>query len=151
MVRQGLLSVAHCIQFHLSDILWPSEAATGGVLWKKLLKISQYSQKNTFMPARDSGTGVFRWILWNFLRNTFFAEHLRTAASGPHKWIVKNGICGFVFYPNWSAFIYFCNMWNINHVWWKYSNISLFVNINSFRCSYMLDSSRNRLAVQSFS
>ena len=46
-----------------------SEAATGGVLVKKLknllkmfLKISQYAQENTFRPAivlkRDSNTGI---------------------------------------------------------------------------------------------
>ena len=38
------------------------EAATRGVLWKKVfLEISQNSQEK-----RDSGTGVFPWILWNF-------------------------------------------------------------------------------------
>ena len=47
-----------------------SEAATGGVLWKKLfLKISQYSQENC-RPATlletDSNTGVFLWILLDF-------------------------------------------------------------------------------------
>ena len=56
-----------------------AEAATRGVLWKKvLLKISQNLQENTCARAsfliklqakackkRDSGTGVFLWILWN--------------------------------------------------------------------------------------
>ena len=58
------------------------EAATGGVLWKKLfLKISQYSQENTCVGVsfnktaglkpckflkRDSNVGVFLWILRNF-------------------------------------------------------------------------------------
>ena len=43
-----------------------SEAATGGVLWKKVfLKISQNSQENTI----------------GFEINTFFTEHLWTTAS----------------------------------------------------------------------
>ena len=42
-----------------------TEAATRGVLWKKVfLEISQNSQENTC--ARASGTGVFLWILRNF-------------------------------------------------------------------------------------
>ena len=37
-----------------------SEAATGGVLYKKVfLKISQYSEENTTLLKRDSDTGVF--------------------------------------------------------------------------------------------
>ena len=46
-----------------------SEAATGGVLWKKVfLKISENSQEDTF------GLRIFKI--------TFFAEHLWTTASG---------------------------------------------------------------------
>ena len=42
-----------------------AEAATRGVLWKKVfLGTSQNSQGNTC--AGDSGTGVFLWILRNF-------------------------------------------------------------------------------------
>ena len=60
-----------------------AEAATRGVLCKKVfLEISQNSQENTcdrvsfliklqawalqFYLKRDSGTGIFLWILWNF-------------------------------------------------------------------------------------
>ena len=50
-----------------------TEAATGGVLWKKVfLEISQNSQENTCARAsflinlEASGTGVFLWILRNF-------------------------------------------------------------------------------------
>ena len=50
------------------------EAATGGVLYKKVfLKISQNSQENTCARASsfniergNFGTGVFLWILGNF-------------------------------------------------------------------------------------
>ena len=59
-----------------------SEAATGGVLWKKLFsKISQYSQESC-RPAtllkRDSNTGVFLWIWRNFYKYLFW----RTSANG---------------------------------------------------------------------
>ena len=47
--------------------------------------------------------------------------------------------------------IFFSNTWNRNHAWRKYSDISLFVFINSFPCSCVLDAPRNRIAVQSFS
>ena len=52
-----------------------SEAAIGGVLWKKLLlKISQYSQESC-RPATllktDSNTGVFLWILRDLKENLF--------------------------------------------------------------------------------
>ena len=50
------------------------EAATGGVLYKKVfLKISQNSQEKTFARAssfnikrENFGTGAFLWILVNF-------------------------------------------------------------------------------------
>ena len=62
-----------------------SEAATGGVLWKKLfLKISQYPQES-YRPSTllktDSNTVFSPWILQNILKNTYFEEHLLTAAS----------------------------------------------------------------------
>ena len=56
-------------------------AATGGVIWKKVfLEISRNSQGNTcardsfviklqglqLYLKRDSGTGAFLWVLWNF-------------------------------------------------------------------------------------
>ena len=62
-----------------------SEAATGGVLWKKLfLKISQYSQENCRPPTllkRDSNTGVFLWLLRKFFEEHIFLRNLLTAAS----------------------------------------------------------------------
>ena len=60
-----------------------SEAATGGVLWKKrvLKNFAIITGKlltcNLF--KRDSNTGVFLWILL-FFKNTYFEEHLLTAA-----------------------------------------------------------------------
>ena len=55
--------------------LYFSEAATGGVLWKKLfLKISQYSQENcrpSTLLETDSNTGVFLWILLDFWERLF--------------------------------------------------------------------------------
>ena len=42
-------------------------------------RLSQASGLQLF-EKRDSGTGVFLWILRNF-KNTFFTEHLQTAAS----------------------------------------------------------------------
>ena len=48
-------------------------------LWWIFLKMLQNSQESTC--ARDSGTGVFLWILQKNFKNTFFLEHLRTTAS----------------------------------------------------------------------
>ena len=54
-----------------------------------LLEISQNSQENTctrasflikFQAKRDSGTGVFLWIL-RISKNTFVTEQLRATAS----------------------------------------------------------------------
>ena len=66
------------------DALRISNAATGGVLWKKeVLEISQNSQENTcaratfiikllnFIKKKDSGKGVFPWILWKFKEHLF--------------------------------------------------------------------------------
>ena len=56
-----------------SEISWSSEAATRGVLWKKLfLKLSQ----------KDTPTQVFSSEYCETFENTYFEEHLRTAASG---------------------------------------------------------------------
>ena len=55
-----------------------SEAATRGVLWKKvLLKISQNSWKNTCG-------------LWNFKEHLFFTEHLWMTVSGFSLQLYKN-------------------------------------------------------------
>ena len=61
-----------------------SEAVTEGVLFKKLfLKISQYSQESC-RPAnllkRDSNT-VLSSEYCEIFKNTYFEEHLLTAAS----------------------------------------------------------------------
>ena len=61
-----------------------SEAATRGVWRKKLsLKNLQYSQES-WKPATllktDSTRDVFLWIL-GIYKNTYFEEHLLTAAS----------------------------------------------------------------------
>ena len=54
------------------------------LLKKFFIKISQNSQENTWVSAillnRDSGAGVFLWILQNF-KNTFFKGHIRTTTS----------------------------------------------------------------------
>ena len=59
-----------------------SEAATGGVLWKKLfLKTLQYLQEScrpAILLKRSSNTGVFLWILQNFWEHLFW----RTSADG---------------------------------------------------------------------
>ena len=73
------------------------EVATRGVLWKKLfLKISQNSQKNTSarvsfltklqaselqLYKKETLALVFSWEFCEIFKNTFFTEHLRTAAS----------------------------------------------------------------------
>ena len=67
-----------------------SEAATEGVLWKKVfLKISQNSQENTCAGARPATlltkklwlAQVFSCEFCEVFKNTFFTEHLRTTAS----------------------------------------------------------------------
>ena len=71
------------------------------------LEISQSSQENTCARAsflikmqawdlqlylkRDSGTGAFLWILWNFLGITF-TEHLRAPVSGLVKWCLNSDL-----------------------------------------------------------
>ena len=71
-----------------------SEAATGGVLWKKMfLKISQYSQEScrpATLSKRDSNTVAFLWILLIF-KNTCFEEHLLTVASDFLKQLQNTG------------------------------------------------------------
>ena len=53
-----------------------SEAATGGVLWKKpFLKISQYSQVE----------------FWEIFKSTYFKEHLLTASSDLLKQLKNSG------------------------------------------------------------
>ena len=55
-------------QYKINPCRIPETAATGGVLWKKiLLKISEISQENAWRPAtllkRDFNTGAFLWNL----------------------------------------------------------------------------------------
>ena len=67
----------------LSMILNPfvkTEAATRGVLWKKVfLEISQNSQENTC--ARDDLTQMFSCEFCEISKNIFFTEQLRATAS----------------------------------------------------------------------
>ena len=75
-----------------------TEAATRGVLWKKLLEISQNSQENTCarvsflikLQAEDLAqvalAQVFSCEFCEISKNTFFTEHLRTTVSGYNKW-----------------------------------------------------------------
>ena len=54
-----------------------SEAATGGVLWKKVfLKVSQISQENSCVDHV-----LFSCEYCEILKNTYFEEHMRTTAS----------------------------------------------------------------------
>ena len=61
-----------------------SEAATGGVLWKKLfLKISQYSQEScrpTTLLKTHSNTDVFLWMLRNLKEHLFQRRSAQWAA-----------------------------------------------------------------------
>ena len=71
------------------------EVATGVVLSKKLfLKISQYPQES-YRPSTllktDSNTVFSPWILQNILKNTYFEEHLLTAASDFLKQLQNSG------------------------------------------------------------
>ena len=71
-----------------------SEAATEGVLWRKLfLKISQYSKQScrpAYLLKRDFNT-AFSSEDGEIFMNTYFEEHLLTAASAKqlhteHQW-----------------------------------------------------------------
>ena len=61
-----------------------SEAATGGVLWKRLfLKISQYTQESC-RPAtlfKKTPTEMFSSAYCDFFRNTYFEVNMLKAAS----------------------------------------------------------------------
>ena len=83
-------------------ILWQTEEATrGGLLKEMLLKISKSPQgtgnhlclsllfKRWFIKNRLQGTGVFLWILQNFLQY-LFKEHLHTTALLPLLFFLKN-------------------------------------------------------------
>ena len=66
--------------------VWSAEAVIRRCSVVKIfLEISQNWQENTCarvsLLKRDSGTGVFLWILWNFYKNTFITEHLWKTAS----------------------------------------------------------------------
>ena len=76
-----------------TGIYRPEEASTGGTLWKRYSKkFCNIHKKTTVLESflnkvaglqgikRDPNTGVFLWILKNF-KDTYFEEHLRTAAS----------------------------------------------------------------------
>ena len=67
--------------------MWYSEAATGGVLWKKVfLEISQNLLENacardSFLIKKETLAQVFSCELCEFSKNTVEAEHLGTTAS----------------------------------------------------------------------
>ena len=61
-----------------------SEAATGGVLLKKVfLKISQISQENTCVDDYSKETPIqeIPCEICKFFKNKYFEKHLRTTAS----------------------------------------------------------------------
>ena len=84
--------------------LTPTEAATGGVLLKKLfLKISQNSQENTCARVsflinckseacnfirKETLALMFSGEFCEIFKNTYFEEHLQTTASTP-KWYMR--------------------------------------------------------------
>ena len=80
----------------------PSEAATRGVLWKKVfLEISRNSQENTCVRVS---------FLINFLeisKNTFFTEHLWTTTSEPcvYKTCLLNHLFEFAPKFPWPPFL----------------------------------------------
>ena len=60
------------------------KAATGGVLQKKMfLKVSQYSRENTGVEVffEETSTQASSYEYCIVYKNTFFEEHLQTAAS----------------------------------------------------------------------
>ena len=68
------------------------EAASGGVLWKNLLKVSQESCRSAILSKRGSNIGVFLTEYCETFKNTYFEKHLLTAASDflkqltEHRW-----------------------------------------------------------------
>ena len=61
-----------CVIYRITRKICFTEAATWGVLWKKISEIVQNSQENTVLKFLNTE------ISWN----TFFTEHLWTTASG---------------------------------------------------------------------
>ena len=68
---------------HTQILFWSySEATIGGTLIKKpFLKISQYSQENTF---QEKVKKYFMWILQNFREELFFRTTPVTASAYYH-------------------------------------------------------------------
>ena len=94
--KQNKVNSAHC-----------SEAATKGILWKKMfLEISKNSQEN---KERDSGTGVFLWILRSFLEHLFYRTplddcfwlFLRDSVTKTWNEIHQNFMVGFLSSGSW--------------------------------------------------
>ena len=79
------------ISFISFIITFTTEAATRSVLWKKgFFKMLQNSQENTcarvsflikLQAKKETLAQVFSCEFCNIFKNTFFTEHLRTAAS----------------------------------------------------------------------
>ena len=71
---------------HLRHLCFPGkfmnflEAASGGVLRKNLLKVSQESCRSATLSKRGSNTGVFLSEHCEIFKNTYFEKHLLTAA-----------------------------------------------------------------------
>ena len=101
LTKEGLNKyITLLCKMELWDGLQKEDVVVKWSLKMVFLKISQNLQENTFVGVffliklqasglklyqkRDSNTGVFLWILWNFLRtlflkntkNTFFKEHV---------------------------------------------------------------------------
>ena len=77
-----------------------SEAATGGVLWKKVLKKRLWQR-------------CFPVNFAKFLKNTFFADHLRTTASDisqRYAWKDKNLQMQFFWPEKWKLFSILSNI-----------------------------------------
>ena len=73
-----------CVLFSFSFSLATSEKSSDWIcsLKKVFLKVLQNWQENTCVGAglklyqeRESGTGIFLWFLWSFLRTPFFIEY----------------------------------------------------------------------------
>ena len=84
LVQQYLLKKINLL--HLRHLCFPGkfmnflEAASGGVLRKNLLKVSQESCRSATLSKRGSNTGVFLSEYCKIFKN-YFEKHLLTAAS----------------------------------------------------------------------
>ena len=87
-----------------------SEAATGGVLWKKVLKKRLWQR-------------CFPVNFAKFLKNTFFTDHLRTTASDisqRYAWKDKNLQMQFFWPEKWKLFSILSNIFPKTGIPWKF-------------------------------